>query len=97
LNITVPHARKLWLKGAFPGCRLGHRTLRFCLADVVAALNARGGRYVGTAKEKKCGQNGNSGHGNNNGELIGNIPQVNTVATGDTQDLLSSNEGRRQP
>jgi hypothetical protein len=26
LNITVPHARKLWLEGAFPGYRLGHRT-----------------------------------------------------------------------
>jgi hypothetical protein len=29
LNITVPHARKLWLKGAFPGNRLGHRTFRW--------------------------------------------------------------------
>jgi hypothetical protein len=48
LNITAPHARKLWLKGSFPGYRLGHRTLRFCLTDVMAALNARGGKYVRT-------------------------------------------------
>jgi hypothetical protein len=38
LNVTVPYARKLWLKGAFPGYRLGHRTLRFCLVDVLAAI-----------------------------------------------------------
>jgi excisionase family DNA binding protein len=49
LNVTVPVARKLWLTGAIPGYRLGHRTLRFNLADVMAALNAkRGGKYAGT-------------------------------------------------
>jgi excisionase family DNA binding protein len=49
LNITVPYARQLWLRGAIPGYRLGHRTLRFRLADVMAALASRkGAKHVAT-------------------------------------------------
>ena len=40
LNVPIWYARKLWQSGRIPVHRLGHRTVRFDLADVLNALKA---------------------------------------------------------
>ncbi len=41
LQVTPRTARELYRRGRIPGLKLGHRTLRFNLADVIEALNER--------------------------------------------------------